>query len=342
MEHCTRPLLAGLAIQLCLSLPAAAAPTDFADYSQSCGPGAICKQGYECRGSCQPIHKPEAEKELGKRSVRVVLVNQTPFTLRRLQGAATHGKWSSMPPGYLNGYDYAQWQTDSNGLSTGTMAAVQFDIWGTDQAHGNKMVKVGNLNIKWNNPFDGSNDYAQSTTPGFAVDRVGGNGNHTTVFFFLRAGAQRDYKCADLWVSNHLALKPNATLQEFDEVIGFFTTAIKRTGVQGWTSTGCGADAEGLVVRDAQHSTDGFWTIDLWLSKFRVGTMDGMARVPRGQGRAIRIEVKPGRAAHAALNNDENARPRKGDRIRFNGPVLVDHGHFLEVHPDQPIEITSR
>jgi hypothetical protein len=97
-----------------------------------------------------------------------------------------------------------------------------------------------------------------------------------------------------------------------------------------------------VAVRDAQHSTDGFWTIDVWLTKFRVGTMDAMAKVPKGKGRALRVEVKPGRKAHDVLNDRPDRRPRKGDKLHLRGPVYVDHGHYLEVHPDDPIEIVGR
>jgi hypothetical protein len=332
--------LAVAALVPCLAAAARAEPVCGA-YGQVCCARSRCNAGHECRGSCQPIHKAEAEKPLGARSVRVVLVNQTPFTLRRVGGGASHGVWSSAPPSYVNGNDYAQWQTDSSGLATGTTAHAEYDIWGQERP-GGKMVKAGDLQIRWNNPFDGGNDYGQSTTAGFALERVGGSGNHTTIFFFLRPAARLRYECADLWVSNHLHDKPGEALGEFDEAIGFFTTAIKRSGIEGWTYTGCGAAVEAVAVRDAQHSTDGFWTIDVWLTKFRVGAMDGMAKVPKGKGRALRVEVKPGRKAHDVLNDRPDQRPRKGDKIQFRGPVYVDHGHYLEVHPDEPIEIVAR
>jgi hypothetical protein len=79
------------------------------------------------------------------------------------------------------------------------------------------------------------------------------------------------------------------------------------------------------VVRDAQHSTDGFWTLDVALDRLGIGEMEA------GTGRFLRIEVEPGTAAHAVCS----ARLIEArSAVRFEGPLLVDtDGPFLEVHP---------
>jgi hypothetical protein len=336
------PITALLAALLLFSLPALAtaapAPAACGAYAQACcGAQRKCNAGFECRGSCQPLHKADKDAPLGARSTRVVLINQTPFTLTYAKAGATHGAWTQSPPAKINGYDYGQWQTDSNGFLTGTEARAIYQIVAPGRA-----APVGTTEIGWDNPFSGGNTYKQTASTGFAVDRRGGEGNHTTIFFFLRGVAQPPYPCADLWVANHLWTKPNPVLHEVDEAIGIVTTAIKKQGIEGWTYTGCGTQAEAVAVRDAQHSTDGYWTIDVWLTSFRVGSMNGIWNLHVGEGRAIRIEAKPGTKAHDVLNDDEDLRPRKGDKLRLSGPLYIDHGHFVEIHPEESITITSR
>ena len=42
------------------------------------------------------------------------------------------------------------------------------------------------------------------------------------------------------------------------------------------------------------------------------------------------------------LANHEDRRPRKGDKLEVYGKVFIDHGHFLEIHPeDQPVKIVA-
>jgi nucleoid-associated protein YgaU len=129
---------------------------------------------------------------------------------------------------------------------------------------------------------------------------------------------------------------PVEELSEAERQLGFVTTLGKRfsrlilpntllgDNTIGWTDTGCSATGVGRLVRDAQRSTDGFWTLDVALEGFIVDTS------PSVPGRYIRLEVQPSRPAHWVC---ENSALRSGDRIWFSGPVLWDHAKFLEVHP---------
>lgn len=330
-----RPLLIGL-LAACSLFPLAARAGVCGGYAQACCNGRNCSAGFECRGKCHPVHKPEKAMDMGARSTRVVIVNQTPFPLKYGKARAPHGVWSTGVPQLIAPFDYGQWQTDSKGFLTGTEASAIYHV-----TQPGRRAPLATFSVRWMNPFDGGNKYQVAASAGFAVDRIGGEGNHTTVFFFLRGAAQRPYKCADLWIANHLDHKPLPGLGEFDEAVGFFTTAIKRQGIQGWTYTGCGVEAAGNVVRDTAHSTDGYYTIDIWLTKFRVGSVDGVANLKPGQGRAIRVEVKPGQRAHAAFKRGAR-QPRKGDKIQTKGALWIDHGHFLELHSSDPIVISGR
>jgi hypothetical protein len=130
-------------------------------------------------------------------------------------------------------------------------------------------------------------------------------------------------------------------LKPIDRYSGFITTPLKYLstkfdGPHAWEKTGCSAVGSGYPVREAQHSTDGLYTIDVSINELRV---EGVA-VP--SGRYVRLEVFPGTPAHRSL---EIRRPKPSDLIVFEGPLVWDkdtdachaHGH-MEVHPFETIK----
>ncbi len=132
-----------------------------------------------------------------------------------------------------------------------------------------------------------------------------------------------------------LSRQPQPPISWFGRFIAFLTTPFKFLGISGWKETGCAAEAVGLPVRDAQHSTDGFWTIDIALETFRIGAM---AADPAPL-RFVRIEVEPDTAAHAVCASTPIG-PLA--RLSFGGAVVIDtDGPFLEVHPEEDFRITA-
>lgn len=128
-----------------------------------------------------------------------------------------------------------------------------------------------------------------------------------------------------------LSTKAQDRLGWFATHFAFLTTPFKRLGISGWKETGCTAVALGVPVRDAQHSTDGFWTIDFNLQSFDVGGTTA------GPDRFVRVEVEPETVAHGVC---ESTTIIAGMTVRFGGPVVVDEdGPFLEVHPEQDFQI---
>jgi hypothetical protein len=121
-----------------------------------------------------------------------------------------------------------------------------------------------------------------------------------------------------------LSKLPVATLGEIDTDIAPLTTLFKCMSIFGWLNTGCEAVGRGHPARDAQHSDDGFWTIDLALDDLQIQGKHAPA------GRYLRLEIRPQRPAHGvALAHFF----RPADQICFGGPVLIDKGEWLEVHP---------
>jgi len=133
------------------------------------------------------------------------------------------------------------------------------------------------------------------------------------------------------YVLQNLSAQPQGELSLFDEEIAFFTTPFKRLGAFGWTRTGCSAGGKGQPVRPAQHSTDGFWTIDVKVLTLAVSSNHGTGQLIRPTSAYLRLEVEPGNIAHDVC---AHRHPQPSDKVCFQGEVLIDRdGPFYEVHP---------
>ena len=132
-----------------------------------------------------------------------------------------------------------------------------------------------------------------------------------------------------------LSPAPQGELSWFDRAIAFLTAPFKFLGISGWKETGCEAKAQGRPVRDAQHSTDGFWTIDVRLEGLRIGTESANPAPPK----FIRLEIEPKTKAHGVC---AATAVREGMPLDFGGAVVIDtDGPFLEVHPDDDFRIVA-
>jgi hypothetical protein len=130
-----------------------------------------------------------------------------------------------------------------------------------------------------------------------------------------------------------LSTAPQGELSWFDRAIAFLTTPFKFLGISGWKETGCEAKARGKPVRDAQHSTDGFWTIDVALEELRIGADSADLAPPK----FIRLEVEPDTKAHEVCAGKQVTAAME---LAFGGAVVVDtDGPFLEVHPEDDFRI---
>ena len=132
-----------------------------------------------------------------------------------------------------------------------------------------------------------------------------------------------------------LSRTPQPALSWFDRWIAFLTTPFKRWGISGWKETGCSAEASGRPLREAQHSTDGFWTIDVALEEIAIG----MVPVDVHPACYLRLEIEPGTAAHDVC---AKSMIEPTTELTFGGAIVIDtDGPFLEVHPEEDFQIVG-
>jgi hypothetical protein len=131
-----------------------------------------------------------------------------------------------------------------------------------------------------------------------------------------------------------------------EEKPAFLVTPLKHlstvfSGPSAWVDTGCDAKGVGRPVREAQHSTDGFYTIDVSVKELWV---EGVHFVPIDRPRYVRLEIMPGTDAHRSV---EARLPERTDLIEFSGPLVWDkdvdrdHRGHMEVHPIHAIRFVN-
>lgn len=252
------------------------------------------------------------------RSTRVRIKNNTEYTMTFVGLTATHGIISGQPTTQITAGTVGELFAESNGFMTGTEGWVKYRLEGFP----------GEAKFHWDNPFLGSNSADGLGPDGYAVDYIGNTSNHTTIFFSLHRRDDPKPVCDATWVLDHLGTHAEDELDGFDKSIGEVTTIFKKAGIGGWVKTGCDAKASGWLVRDAQYSTDGFWTIDIKLDSMSVAGVESTGT----RGRFVRIEVEPNVEVHGAIGEGLE----QGHFIHFGGPVLIDTHHnetLIEVHP---------
>lgn len=85
-----------------------------------------------------------------KRSIRITLLNNTPYMLTWLASNRCHGQWTDLwtPPRQIPPHSQGAWQTESAGVGTGTEAWVKYLLENTDSPCLPELVY-----IHWDNPF---------------------------------------------------------------------------------------------------------------------------------------------------------------------------------------------
>src|SRR6266704_1539419 len=97
-----------------------------------------------------------------KRSIRITLLNNTPFTLTFLASNRCHGDWTDLwhPPSHIPPKTQGAWQSESSGgIATGTEAWVKYILNTTDTDFATGQPCLPELvYIHWDNPFIWASD----------------------------------------------------------------------------------------------------------------------------------------------------------------------------------------
>jgi hypothetical protein len=261
------------------------------------------------------------------RSVDAVLLNQTGQALVLDSYDQSYGCWGNRPPARIEPGKYGTWDAHGCNDVTGPEGHVYYRL--------ETAVKLPPAYFYWDNPFVGSNSFDTSAPSGYESAYLGGKANRTTIFYFIRPFSAGPMACNAQWVLDQLKTVPNDNLSDIDRLLGFITNPFKERGISGWVETGCTAQVVGIPVRDAQHSTDDFWTLDLHLVSFSVSGLTA----PNPTSRYLRIEIRGGTGAHAVCDQHQIS---IRDVVTLSGVVRIDtDGPFLEVHPQADFSYTT-
>src|SRR5262249_32895286 len=120
----------------------------------------------------------DASAKRAARSTEVFLANLTRCDLLLVTARLDHGEWTTQPPGLILLGDEGRWESESNGVATGTEGEADYFT----QSCRNPNFNNKRIHFHWDNPFIGSNSYDTAGTDGaFESHIVGGDGNHAGV-----------------------------------------------------------------------------------------------------------------------------------------------------------------
>ena len=133
---------------------------------------------------------------MAARSVSIVLVNKTVNELRSYGYGLLHGIWRSSPPSPINPFGQAVWSSESAGTLTGTEGWASYHlVLLTSDVVSIPDPDDEHLAIRWDNPFSGSNSYAEAVgRPSYEVFHQGGEGDDATVTVTLRHASQSNWR----------------------------------------------------------------------------------------------------------------------------------------------------
>ncbi|WP_031079680.1 aegerolysin family protein [Streptomyces sp. NRRL S-118] len=118
--------------------------------------------------------KPPAAQ--AARSTHVTFNNHTDRLMARTDARLSWGVWTAnqYPPEAIPPGNTRSWQSESEGFATGTEGEATYVLQG-----------VGNVKVRWNNPYVGSNSYECSAPAGYQCRRSGGGGDNASPVFTL-------------------------------------------------------------------------------------------------------------------------------------------------------------
>ncbi|MEU8149258.1 hypothetical protein [Nonomuraea sp. NPDC048901] len=108
-------------------------------------------------------------------SFEVFLSNHTGCDLVLVTARLDHGEWSRRPPARIKSGRLVSWESESNGVATGTEGEADYITENCDPSSNN----TKRIHAHWDNPAFGSNSGdAAGTDPAFRTNVVIGGGHH--------------------------------------------------------------------------------------------------------------------------------------------------------------------
>ncbi|GAA2726063.1 MULTISPECIES: hypothetical protein [Streptomyces] len=110
------------------------------------------------------------------RSTVINLENRTGCDLYRTNQSLDHGIWTVEVPQLVRDGEKLDWASESNGFMTGTEGRATFQTGNC----GNPSLNYKEIELHWDNPYVGSNQYSERGNA-FLFVREGGSGNNANV-----------------------------------------------------------------------------------------------------------------------------------------------------------------
>lgn len=137
---------------------------------------------------------------MAARSVSVSFTNKSNIVLILGGSSLLHGEWTTEPPARIEAGQTVSWESESNGVATGTEDTAYYDVEG---------LTIGSRSLfHWDNPFIGSNSYSESYPETFKVSRSGGGGDNASVAWVFDDASLTGDGIPDDWKRNGVTIDP--------------------------------------------------------------------------------------------------------------------------------------
>jgi hypothetical protein len=137
---------------------------------------------------------------MAARSVSVSFTNKSGVALTFGGSSLLHGEWTTEPPARIEAGQTVSWESESNGVATGTEGTAYYDVEGLG-------ITSRSL-FHWDNPFIGSNSYSEFYPETFKASRSGGGGDNANVTWVFDDASLTGDGIPDDWKRNGVTIDP--------------------------------------------------------------------------------------------------------------------------------------
>jgi hypothetical protein len=116
---------------------------------------------------------------MAARSVTITFHNNTDQDLTLTSSDLPHGAWTTKPPDNIGANADGTWESESDGIATGTQGSVTYAIGGDGDS----------VLINWDDPFAGTNKFSFNLSSGYALYQDGWEGDNVSVDYTLERSA---------------------------------------------------------------------------------------------------------------------------------------------------------